>query len=90
MQLPLFANVTANGSGFTITPLKPAFEVTVPQAAKILGIGRASMWYVLNISPIGTKLIEWRWATDRKCKKFLTTESVMRYKELMKKDSIAV
>lgn len=90
MQLPLFADITPNGSGFTVTPRKPAAVVSVPQAAKILGIGRASMWYVLNVSPTGTKIIEYRYATDRKWKKLVTVESLMRYMEAMKKDSVAV
>lgn len=62
-QLLLFADVLPNGSGgFTVRPHKPEEEVSTAQAAKILGVSRAQMFY-LRDNPVASKILQWRFTT---------------------------
>lgn len=62
-QLPLFADWTPNGNGgFVAVPRKPMEEVSTSQAAKLLGVSRAQMFY-LREDPVASKILEWRFTT---------------------------
>lgn len=62
-QMLLFAQVLPNGNGgFTVTPGKPTEEVSTSQAAKLLGVSRAQMFY-LREDPVASKILQWRFTT---------------------------
>ena len=80
-QLLLFADVLPDGSGgFVVRPRKPIGpEITTVQAAKILGLCRASMWNIRN-QPLGQKLLRWRFTTPGKKRILWDADSVIAYR----------
>ena len=66
-QLLLFADVVPNGNGgFIVQPRKPLGpEITTKQAARILGVCRAQMWYLRNCHPQAQKILKWRFTSEK-------------------------
>jgi hypothetical protein len=83
-QLLLFADVVPNGNGgFVVQPRKPLGpEITTKQAARILGVCRAQMWYLRNCHPQAQKILKWRFTSEKAGKILWDAASVQRYREL--------
>lgn len=80
-QLLLFADVLPNGQGgFTVRPVKPQQEIRTVDAAKLLGVSRAQMWYLRN-QPLGQRILRWRFISEKKGKILWDLDSVLAYKE---------
>ena len=83
-QLLLFADVVPNGNGgFIVQPRKPLGpEITTKQAARILGVCRAQMWYLRNCHPQAQKILKWRFTSEKGGKILWDTDSVQRFREM--------
>ncbi len=83
-QLLLFARMLPNGAGgYTVTPSKPLHEVGTVEAARILGVSRATMWELRNDAVAG-KILQWRFTTPHQRKVKFTTESLLAYLDYTK------
>jgi hypothetical protein len=85
-QILLFADWMPNpsGSGYTVTPRKSVVqEVGTLEAAKLLGVCRATMWELRN-DPVAGKILKWRFTTPSQRKVKFTTESLLAYLEYTK------
>ncbi|HTD67118.1 MAG TPA: hypothetical protein VK846_11375 [Candidatus Limnocylindria bacterium] len=79
------AKVTSDGSGgFRVTPEKPLEEIPSAVAAKLLSMSRGNLCLVVN-STLGQKHLRWRWLTPRKGKRLFERESVVAYREAVKR-----
>lgn len=79
------SDITPNGiGGFTVTPRKVVGEeIGTRQAAKILGVCRAQMWYLRN-QRLGQQILKWRFISEKKGKILWELASVIAYKEATK------
>lgn len=81
-QILLFATeVVRQGDGrFVVTPRKPAGpEIPTREAARILGVSRAQMWYIRN-TPLGQRHLRWRFISDKRGKILWDSASLLAYK----------
>jgi hypothetical protein len=79
-QTLLFADVARQGDGrFLVTARKPASEVSTAEAARLLGVCRATMWYIRNTA-LGQQHLRWRFITSKKGKILWETDSVIAYR----------
>lgn len=82
-QLLLFADVLPDGAGgFVVKPRKPMVEITTRQAASILGVCRAQMWYLRNCHPQAQRILKWRFTSEKGGKLVWDLESVQQYREM--------
>jgi len=82
--IPVMADILPNGDGsFVVKPRKPEGEITTVQAAKILGVCRAQMWYLRN-QPLGQRILKWRFISEKRGKILWDAASVVAYREATK------
>ncbi len=82
-QILLFATDVARqvDGRIVLTPRRPAApEIPTVEAARILGVSRAQMWYIRN-TPLGQRHLRWRFISDKKGKILWDTSSVLAYRE---------
>ena len=80
LDMLIDADVLPDGTGFRIVPRKPKLEISCREAMRILGV--ESPQSIVNIinSPIGSKMIRWRWKNLPGGHRLFDLESVQRYK----------
>lgn len=74
--------ITPRGDGtFIVSPGKPsAREIPTREAARILGVCRAQIWYIRN-QTLGRKLLRWRFTSELKGKILWELDSVIAYRD---------
>src|SRR5688572_27383993 len=80
-QIILTSRVTSDGAGgFRVVPEKPLQEIPAKKVAELLSMSRGNVSLLVN-SPLGEKLLRWRWLTPRKGKRVFELDSVIAYRE---------
>jgi hypothetical protein len=84
-QTLLTARITSDGlGGYRVTPEKPLQEIPSRKVAEMLTMSRGNLALVVN-SPLGQKHLRWRWLTPKRGKRVFELDSVIAYREALKK-----
>jgi hypothetical protein len=82
-QLLLFGEVLPDGTGgFVVKPRKPLPEVTTKEAARILGVSRAQMWYLRNHHPRAMQILRFRFSSERRGRVLWDVDSLHQFRQM--------